>query len=214
MERLRLPTDGVAYRIVKRALDLLLSLAILPVVIPAGVIVALLVKLSSPGPVFYRQPRIGLRGEPFFLWKFRTMICQGESVFRAHLAANADARHEWACYRKLRHDPRITRIGGFLRRTNLDELPQVFNVLLGQMSLVGPRPVVEEEMERYGAGATLYSAVLPGITGMWQVGGRGSVPYERRVALDVEYVSTWSLARDMQVLVQTFHAVWTGRGAY
>jgi lipopolysaccharide/colanic/teichoic acid biosynthesis glycosyltransferase len=214
METLRLPTNGAAYRIAKRFLDVLLSLAALPMIVLIGAIVAILVKISSPGPVFYRHTRIGLGGKTFSLWKFRTMTHQSDAVFYAHLASDADARNEWMCYRKLRRDPRITRIGRFLRRTNLDELPQILNVLLGQMSLVGPRPVMEEEIPRYGAGMSLYFAVLPGITGMWQVGGRGDVPYERRIALDVEYVSTWSLIRDVHVLAKTFRAVWSGSGAY
>jgi exopolysaccharide production protein ExoY len=209
-----LPTEGAAYRIAKRAFDLLFSLAVLPLVLILAGVVAILVKATSPGPVLYRHTRIGLKGKPFALLKFRTMEHKSDHLFRNHLAQNAEAQHEWLSYRKLRRDPRITRIGMFLRRTNLDELPQFLNVILGEMSLVGPRPVVAEELERYGAGEALYSAALPGITGLWQVSGRGSIPYERRVALDVEYVSTWSLGRDLLVLTKTLNAVWTCRGAF
>jgi lipopolysaccharide/colanic/teichoic acid biosynthesis glycosyltransferase len=214
MSALCLPTNGMAYKIGKRLLDLVLSIALLPLVLVLMVVVAVLVKTSSPGPVFYRHTRIGHRAKPFGLWKFRTMFHQSDQIFWNYLAESAEARREWLCYRKLKHDPRITKVGAFLRRTNLDELPQLLNVLLGQMSLVGPRPVVEEELKRYGAGRSLYAAVLPGITGLWQVSGRGCLPYEKRVALDVEYVSTWSFAGDLLVLTKTLNAVWTCRGAF
>lgn len=209
-----LPTNGAAYRIGKRSLDLLISIASLPVVLILVVAVSVLVKATSPGPIFYRHIRVGLRGKPFGLWKFRTMLHKSDDLFWNHLAASAEAQREWGRYQKLKRDPRITKVGAFLRRTNLDELPQVLNVLLGDMSLVGPRPVVEEELKRYGAGRAIYTSVLPGITGLWQVSGRGSLPYERRVALDVEYVSTWSFARDLMVLTKTLNAVWTCRGAF
>ncbi len=214
MSALHLPTNGAAYRVGKRAIDLLISITALPVVLILVAVVAILVKASSPGPIFYRHVRVGVKKQPFGLWKFRTMIHQSDHIFWNHLAESPEARREWLCYRKLKRDPRITKIGSFLRRTNLDELPQILNVLLGDMSLVGPRPVVEEELSRYGAGSTLYAAVLPGITGLWQVSGRGSLPYERRVALDVEYVSTWSFTRDLLVLTKTLNAVWTCRGAF
>lgn len=214
MHALYLPTNGGPYRIGKRALDIVLTTAAFPLVLPLVIIVAILVRASSPGPVFYRHTRIGQGGKPFGLWKFRTMFHKSDHVFWNHLAENPDARREWLRYRKLKRDPRITKIGAFLRRTNLDELPQLLNVFLGEMSLVGPRPIVEEELKRYGEGRALYTAVLPGITGLWQVSGRGSLPYERRVALDVEYVSTWSLAADAVVLTKTLNAVWTCRGAF
>jgi len=214
MNALYLPTNGVAYRIGKRILDLILSIAVLPIILILIVIVAVIVRFSSPGPIFYRHQRIGMGEKSFGLWKFRTMLHKSDHIFWNYLAQNADARREWLCYRKLKHDPRITKIGAFLRKTNLDELPQIVNVLLGQMSLVGPRPIVEEELKRYGAGETLYAAVLPGITGLWQVSGRGCLPYEKRVALDVEYVSTWSFTRDLVVLTRTLNAIWTGRGAF
>jgi exopolysaccharide production protein ExoY len=214
MKNLRLPTSGASYRIGKRAFDLLLSLLLLPAIVFLGAVIAVLVKLSSPGPIFYHHTRTGLRSKPFHLWKFRTMVRNGDRLFLKHLAENPNARREWERYRKLRRDPRVTRIGAFLRRTNLDELPQIINVLRGEMSLIGPRPIVEEELERYGAGAALYIAVRPGITGMWQVNGRCAIPYERRVALDVEYVGTWSFARDILILVKTPGALFSGRGAF
>jgi exopolysaccharide production protein ExoY len=214
MNALHLPINGAAYRICKRLLDLLLSIALLPFAMIAIALVAVVVRASSTGPIFYRHTRVGLEGRPFGLWKFRTMLHNSDRIFWAHLAQSPEARHEWLCYRKLKHDPRVTKVGAFLRRSNLDELPQLLNVLVGDMSLIGPRPIVEEELKRYGSGGALYTAVLPGITGLWQVSGRGCLPYEQRVALDVEYVSTWSLARDFMVLTKTFHAIWTCRGAF
>jgi exopolysaccharide production protein ExoY len=214
MNVLHLSTNGVRYRVGKRLLDLVLAIAILPVALVLVAIVAIIVKASSPGPIFYRHQRVGLGEKTFGLWKFRTMLYDSDHIFWNHLAQSAEARREWLCYRKLKHDPRITKIGAFLRRTNLDELPQLLNVILGQMSLVGPRPIVEEELKRYGAGETLYAAVLPGITGLWQVSGRGCLPYEKRVALDVEYVSTWSFTGDLVVLTKTLNAIWTCRGAF
>lgn len=214
MNTLYLPTNGVTYKIVKRLLDIVLSIALLPIVLILVAIVAVIVKLTSPGPIFYQHRRVGLGRKDFGLWKFRTMFHNSDHIFWNHLAQNADARREWLCYRKLKYDPRITKVGAFLRRTNLDELPQLLNVILGQMSLVGPRPVVEDELKRYGAGEALYSAVLPGITGLWQVSGRGCLPYEKRVALDVEYVSTWSFGQDLVVLTRTLNAIWTCRGAF
>jgi lipopolysaccharide/colanic/teichoic acid biosynthesis glycosyltransferase len=211
---LHLPTAGAGYRICKRLLDLILCIILSPIVLIAMVFVAVAVKLSSPGPVFYRHRRVGFRNRSFNLWKFRTMFHESDRIFWNHLSQSAEARREWLCYRKLRRDPRVTTVGAFLRRLNLDELPQLINVFRGEMSFVGPRPIVEEELQRYGPGGELYTAVLPGITGLWQVSGRGCLPYEQRVALDVEYVSTWSLASDFVVLTKTFNAVWTCRGAF
>jgi len=214
MINLHLPTAGARYRIYKRLLDLVFCLSLSPFVLAAAVFVAIAVKLSSSGPVFYRHRRIGFRNRSFNLWKFRTMFHESDRIFWDHLSQSAEARREWLCYRKLRRDPRVTKVGAFLRRLNLDELPQFINVLRGEMSFVGPRPIVEEELQRYGPGSELYTAVLPGITGLWQVNGRGCLRYEQRVALDVEYVTTWSLARDFVVLTKTFNAVWTCRGAF
>jgi exopolysaccharide production protein ExoY len=214
MNALHLPTNGLTYGICKRLLDVVFCLIVLPFMLVAMGFVAIAVRLSSPGPILYRHRRIGFRNISFNLLKFRTMYHESDWVFWNHLSQSAEARREWRCYRKLRRDPRVTKVGAFLRRFNLDELPQLINVLLGEMSLVGPRPIVEEELQRYGPGGELYAAVLPGITGLWQVNGRGCLPYEQRVALDVEYVSTWSLARDCVVLTRTLTAVWTGRGAF
>lgn len=211
---LRLPTRHARYRIVKPVFDRVIAVALLPLVFVLGAALAILNKISSPGPVFFRHRRVGAGGRPFTLWKFRTMTHGSNESFHSHLDGHPEARREWSRYRKLRRDPRVTRIGKFLRKTNLDELPQLLNVIAGEMSLVGPRPVVEEELKRYGAGRSMYAAAKPGMTGLWQVSGRNSLPYERRVALDIEYVATWSLAGDVKVLMRTFGAIFSGRGAY
>jgi lipopolysaccharide/colanic/teichoic acid biosynthesis glycosyltransferase len=211
---LRLPTGNLRYRIIKPALDRVTAAAIIPVVSILGLVIAALIKISSPGPVFFRHRRVGVGGREFMLWKFRTMTHGSIESLQSHLAADSEAHREWSRHQKLRRDPRVTRVGQFLRKTNLDELPQLLNVIAGEMSLVGPRPVVEEELKRYGAGGSLYAAAKPGMTGLWQVSGRGSLPYEQRVALDIEYVATWSLSGDIKVLLRTFGAICSARGAY
>lgn len=211
---LRLPTQRISYRVVKRAIDLTIAAAILPFASVIGLVIAALVKISSPGPVFFRHRRVGTGGRPFLLWKFRTMYYGSDHFLSVHLATDPDAHREWARHQKLRRDPRVTPIGRFLRRTHLDELPQLLNVIAGEMSLVGPRPVVEDELKRFGAGDGLYAAAKPGMTGLWQVSGRASLPYERRVALDVQYVATWSVLGDLRVLIRTFAALCDDRGVY
>ncbi len=213
-EALRLPTRRISYRIVKRAMDLALAAAILPFAFVLGLVIAVLVKISSPGPVFFRHRRVGTGGCPFFLWKFRTMYHGSDHFLSLHLACDPDAHREWARHQKLRRDPRVTPLGRFLRRTHLDELPQLLNVIAGEMSLVGPRPVIKEELKRFGAGDGLYAAAKPGMTGLWQVSGRASLPYERRVALDIQYVATWSVLGDLLVLMRTLAAICDDRGVY
>jgi exopolysaccharide production protein ExoY len=195
-------------------LDRATAAAIIPLVFILGLVIAVLIKMSSPGPVFFRHRRVGVGGREFMLWKFRTMTLGSIESLHSYLASDSKAHQEWSRYQKLRRDPRVTRIGQFLRKTNLDELPQLLNVIAGEMSLVGPRPVVQAELKRYGAGGSLYAAAKPGMTGLWQVSGRGSLPYERRVALDIEYVATWSLGGDIKVLLRTFGAICSARGAY
>jgi lipopolysaccharide/colanic/teichoic acid biosynthesis glycosyltransferase len=206
--------DMWSYQIAKRILDVLLAIALVPVLIPVLLALTVVVKLSSRGPVFFRQRRIGQNGRSFYLYKFRTMFSDSDLLLATHLAAMPEARREWEQYYKLRVDPRVTRLGALLRRTSLDELPQILNVLVGHMSLVGPRPVVEEELLRYGASLPFYTAAKPGITGLWQISGRGRLSYEARVSLDVHYVKTWSLLQDLRVLLKTAAAVWRCDGAY
>ena len=203
-----------SYRVAKRIFDLVLAIALLPLLLPVCLLLMLLIKCSSKGPVFYRHLRVGQDSRAFHLYKFRTMFPHDRALLQAYLATNHDARREWEEQYKLRWDPRVTRLGAILRRTSLDELPQILNVLLGQMSFVGPRPIVHDEIPRYGAAFPFYAAAKPGITGLWQVSGRGAVSYETRVSLDITYVMTWSFVQDLSVLLKTVRAVCRSEGAY
>ncbi|WP_300718948.1 undecaprenyl-phosphate galactose phosphotransferase WbaP [uncultured Desulfovibrio sp.] len=198
----------------KRSLDLALCLPVVLVFAVPGLLLALLIRLDSPGPVFYRQRRLGMGGKAFDVFKFRTMRQDADAVLASYLEDNPDLREEWEKDRKLRHDPRITRIGRFLRKSSLDELPQLLNVLRGEMSLVGPRPIVESEIVRYGDVYADYCRVRPGITGLWQVSGRNNTTYEERVNLDRYYVTNWCIWMDLWILARTFPVVITGYGAY
>ena len=181
---------------------------------PFFLIVALMVRADG-GPAFFAHQRVGRGGKLFGCLKFRSMVVDSQARLESLLASDPAARAEWEATRKLKNDPRITRIGRFLRSTSLDELPQLINVLRGEMSLVGPRPVQEAEIDRYyGASAAHYMAVRPGITGLWQVSGRSETSYESRVALDVAYVSRPSLLADIAILLRTPVAVLSRRGAH
>ena len=209
-----LPSQTSAYRIGKRLFDFVLGVLILPIVALMIALIAFLLFLTSGGPVFYRQTRIGQYGRKFKIIKFRTMHSRSDTVLHEFLESNPDAFHEWELSHKLREDPRVTALGRFLRKTSLDELPQIWNVLRGEMSLVGPRPIVHVEREKYGDRFVFYTAVVPGITGLWQVSGRCDVTYDARVALDERYAREWSLLMDMSILCRTPRAVCRGRGAY
>ena len=202
------------FPIAKRALDILGAGIGLVLLSPFFLIVALMVRADG-GPAFFAHQRVGRGGKLFGCLKFRSMVIDSQARLEALLANDPAARAEWEATRKLKNDPRITRIGRFLRSTSLDELPQLINVLLGEMSLVGPRPVQEAEIDRYyGASAAHYMAVRPGITGLWQVSGRSETSYESRVALDVSYVSRPSLLADISILLRTPVAVLSRRGAH
>jgi Undecaprenyl-phosphate galactose phosphotransferase WbaP len=209
-QRLLLPGPRLAKFSIDLAATLIGGLFILPVI---GLI-ALLIKLDSPGPIFYSQTRIGQGGLPFRAWKFRTMVQQADYALKDYLEKHPDLREAWERDQKLRYDPRVTRVGRFLRRTSLDELPQLWNILRGEMSLVGPRPIVDEEIPRYGDKFLLYTKVIPGLTGLWQVSGRNNITYEERVSLDAYYVRNWSVWLDMYILLRTVWVVLTGEGAY
>jgi exopolysaccharide production protein ExoY len=209
----RLRTNCLRYRLVKRALDILLVSALLPFLLPLFLIVALMVKIGSSGPVLYGQRRIGRFGREFKLWKFRSMCVNGEEVLRQHLKTNPAAAREWAESRKLRDDPRVTKIGRLIRRTSLDELPQFINILAGHMSLVGPRPIVAAERAQYRDAYFFYASAKPGLSGLWQVSGRSDLSYDQRVALDEHYVRRWNIALDVKILLRTAAAVWGSRGA-
>ena len=194
----------------KRPLDLTLTLAGLLVIWPVLLATALAVKLSSPGPVFFVQTRIGLNGERFGMIKFRSMYTDAEAR-RAALLAQSD--RAGICF-KSRHDPRITPVGRVLRRFSLDELPQIFNVLKGDMSLVGPRPALPEEVRAYPARAMGRLRVPPGITGLWQVSGRADIGFDEMITLDLAYAADDRLLTDLRILLRTFSAVISGKGAY
>jgi undecaprenyl-phosphate galactose phosphotransferase len=199
----------------KRAFDLMVTGLFLILTLPIAPFIALLVALIriDGGPVVYRQMRVGYGGRLFPCLKFRTMVVNADQALKAHLAANPEAAAEWARDQKLRRDPRITLVGRFLRKTSLDELPQLINVLRGDMTLVGPRPIVPAEIERYGADIAYYYQVKPGITGLWQVSGRNDVDYPTRVRLDCWYVRNWTFWHDIAILFKTIPALVTGRGA-
>jgi Undecaprenyl-phosphate galactose phosphotransferase WbaP len=199
---------------IKRLLDLALILVFLPLLVPFLFLIALVIRLDSPGPVFYTQKRVGHGGREIRIWKFRTMVANAEYVLEQYLATDPALRAEWDENFKLKRDPRITRMGNFLRRTSLDELPQLWNVLRREMSLIGPRPIVTEEISLYGDDFDIYKQVVPGMTGLWQISGRNDVTYQERVNLDVYYVQNWSIWLDIHILVHTILVALQGRGAY
>jgi len=194
----------------KRATDVMASILALAVLSPVFVAIAVLTKLDSSGPVFYRRRAVGLNGGHFDALKFRTMIVGADEFLRRHPQLWADYQENI----KLRNDPRVTRVGRRLRRLSLDELPQLVNVLRGDMSLVGPRIVAPDELAKYGECAAKRLTVRPGITGLWQVSGRQDVSYETRVRLDMEYIDNWSLWLDLKILLRTVPVVLCMRGAY
>ena len=198
----------------KRILDVTIALVALLVALPTFLGIMLLVKLDSSGPVFYGHPRIGRGGRTFRCWKFRTMQMNGDLLLSERLAGSAALRREWEETQKLHDDPRITPLGRILRKLSIDELPQFFNVLCGDMSVVGPRPVVESELTRYGSSVRHYLSLRPGITGMWQIGGRSDTSYARRVAFDRLYAQSHSIGLDLWIVLRTVPAVLASRGAH
>ncbi|OWV76394.1 exopolysaccharide biosynthesis protein [Rhizobium sp. R339] len=198
----------------KRAIDLLIAVTALVLLSPLLLIIAVIVKLSDRGPVFYSHTRIGAGGAAFGCLKFRTMKTGASAQLAELLQNNPAARIEWETTRKLKDDPRITAVGDILRRSSIDELPQLINIVRGEMSLVGPRPVTAEELPRYGEHVWAYMAVRPGLTGQWQTSGRNDVSYEHRISLDVHYINNWSLARDFVIIAKTIPALFSQRGSY
>jgi Undecaprenyl-phosphate galactose phosphotransferase WbaP len=197
----------------KRVFDLLGVVIGGLLISPLLLAIAVLIKLDSPGPVFYKQERPGAGGKYFCFWKFRTMHVEAGRLLSELLQSDPEARAEWKRGIKLRDDPRITRIGRFLRKTSLDELPQLWNVLHGEMSLVGPRPMLVEEIPKYGEVYELYKRMRPGITGLWQVSGRSDTDYEERVTMVAYYVRNWSVWLDLVILARTVKSVFSGHGA-
>jgi Undecaprenyl-phosphate galactose phosphotransferase WbaP len=201
-------------RIAKRAIDLAFCLALLPLVLPLMAIIAILIGLESGFPVFYSQKRLGQDGRTFHIWKFRTMVRNAAEVLERSLANSPELKKEWAENQKLRNDPRITRIGKALRKASLDELPQLWNIVKGEMSLVGPRPIVHDEIAKYKEAYPLYTKTIPGLTGLWQVSGRNHTTYTERITYDSYYVRNWSFWMDIYLLARTVTVVLTGDGAY
>lgn len=201
-------------QLLKRALDWTLMALGSPFVASLIALIAVLVKLDSPGPVFYRQKRVGHNGHLLWVWKFRTMVANADELLEDFLQFDESLRIEWEATHKLKDDPRVTPIGCFLRKTSLDELPQLWNVLRGEMSLVGPRPIVKDEIQHYATSYRLYTQVRPGLTGLWQISGRSDTSYSYRVSLDEYYVRHWSIWMDLYILIRTLWVVVKGSGAY
>lgn len=201
-------------KLVKRVTDILLVIFGGIFILPIFLVISLLIKLDSKGPLFYGHTRLGLGGRKFKAWKFRTMVPNANQVLDEYLEKNPELRHEWETTFKLQNDPRVTRTGRILRKLSLDELPQLWNVITGEMSLVGPRPIVDEEIRYYGDRYDLYSFVMPGITGLWQVSGRNDTSYDDRVNLDEYYVRNWSIWMDIYILTRTISVVLRREGAY
>lgn len=201
-------------RYLKAALDYLLTIVGTILILPLLLFIAVWIYLDAPGPVIFRHMRVGKDGKLFPCYKFKSMYINSQEKLNEILAENSAMRQEWERDFKLKNDPRITKSGAFLRKTSLDELPQIFNVLRGDMSLVGPRPVVQEELARYGEFVQDYLMVKPGITGMWQVNGRSDTTYDERVQMDVWYVRNWSVWLDVMLLWRTIKAVFKCEGAY
>ena len=201
-------------RIIKRAFDLVAASILVLLLSPLLLILAWRIRRDDGGPVFFVQERVGRGGQPFPCYKFRSMVIDAESRLRQYLTNHPELHAEYQRNFKLRDDPRVTRIGRLLRRTSLDELPQLFNVLRGQMSLVGPRPLLDRELECYGDGFALYRQVHPGITGLWQTSGRSETTFAERASLDAWYVKNWSLWYDIVILLRTVKVVFWREGAY
>ncbi len=216
-------TAGICYRsslslmiprLTKRLLDLVVSGAALVLLSPLFLLIMVAIRFGSRGPIFYSQERIGLNSSPFKIWKFRSMVPDADKVLQTWLKSHPELEEEWTCTQKMANDPRITRVGKLLRKSSLDELPQLWNVFNGTMSLVGPRPIVKSEIEKYGSVFWLYQRTKPGITGLWQVNGRNLTSYETRLEYDAFYVRNWSIWLDWYILLKTFRVVVLCEGAY
>lgn len=209
METRRKPRQAL-----KRSLDIILCCAAMPIILPLGLLLALLVIMSSKGPAIYKHERIGKNGRPFTIYKFRTMVENADLALNQCIEQNPALAQEWEENHKLKDDPRLTRLGCFLRKTSLDELPQIANILKGDMTLVGPRPIVEAETPKYGRYFAEYCENRPGLTGLWQTSGRNNTTYSQRVAFDHYYLNHWSIWLDLWILAKTIPVALIGRGAY
>lgn len=194
-------------QLLTRAMNIVIASAVLLFLLPVMIAISLLIAVLDPGPIFFGHTRIGQGGAHFRCWKFRTMTVNADVVLARLLESDPEARLEWDSTQKLRNDPRVTALGRFLRKSSLDELPQLWNVLRGDMGLVGPRPIVDGEIHRYGRYFVHYCSVKPGITGLWQVSGRSNTSYRRRVAFDMAYSRSRSVWLDLKILVRTVPSV-------
>jgi Undecaprenyl-phosphate galactose phosphotransferase WbaP len=205
---------GVPQTPLKRILDISLILLAGPFILISFFVISLLIALDSKGGVLYSQTRIGKDGRKFKALKFRTMILNADQLLQRYLDESPDLKAEWLATHKLKRDPRVTRVGAVLRKLSLDELPQFWNIFIGDMSLIGPRPIVDEEVEKYGRCFELYKQARPGLTGLWQVSGRSDTSYQRRVELDEYYLLNRSIKLDIQILFKTVYVVIGRKGAY
>ena len=203
----------VLQRLGKRLFDVVAALGGLIFLSPVMITLAVLVRAQDGGPALFAHTRIGKNGKPFQCYKFRSMVIDAQQRLENLLATDPEAAAEWARDQKLRKDPRVTGLGRFIRRTSLDELPQLFNILKGDMSVVGPRPIITDEMVRYGAHIEDYLSVTPGVTGPWQVSGRNDVSYDERVQMDAGYARNWTVLGDIWITLKTVPAVLLSRGA-
>jgi len=209
--RLKMPWNLM----IKRFMDIAMVIIGGIILLPFLLLIALLIKITSPGPVLFKQERPGKNGKHFTFYKFRSMVIDAEERLKVLLESDPQIKHEWEENRKLQKDPRLTAIGRFLRRTSIDEFPQLINILKGDMSLVGPRPVIDDsEMEKYGESFASTFSIKPGLTGLWQVSGRSDTEYKERIAYDTYYIQSWSIWLDLWIIFKTFGAVIHGRGAY
>ncbi|WP_379067391.1 sugar transferase [Mesorhizobium sp. UC22_110] len=193
--------------LLKRIMDIVIACPALILAAPVMILVGLIIKITAGGPAIFSHSRVGFGGKPFDCYKFRSMVANSDEVLKSHLDANPEALKEWGECHKIRNDPRVTFFGRMLRKSSLDELPQLINILRGDMSCVGPRPIVADELSRYGEHQAEYLGTRPGLTGLWQVSGRSSLDYEKRVALDSQYVRNWSIWLDFAILLRTIVAV-------
>lgn len=199
-----------AYDFVKRGIDIIIGTIGMIICLPLFIIIAILIKIDSKGPVFFKHTRVGKNGKVLKIYKFRTMVDNAEDLIKKF---TPEQKKEFEKNFKLENDPRVTRVGKFLRKTSLDELPQIINILKGEMCLIGPRPIIETELEKYGSNKNKFLSVAPGLTGYWAANGRSDVSYEERMALELYYVDHRSLWLDLKIFVKTIGSVLTGRGA-
>lgn len=205
----RVPSDAL-----KRAMDLAIALPMAIFLIPGFIALAILIYIDDPGPVFFRHRRRGAGGKTFACLKFRSMVRDAEKRLEDLLASDPALRREWEENHKLKDDPRLTGIGGFLRRYSIDELPQLWNIIRGDMSIVGPRPIVDDEVRRYGNEIDYYDAVRPGVIGLWQISGRSDTTYAERIEMDVEYAQRRNIFLDLGILIGSVPAILSRKGAY